>query len=495
MSSFAVRISFAVALVMLITISIIAALPDPAVYFTSNLTATTISTDITPIEQALLDRINGAVTSIDATIYDFERISLRDALIAAKQRGVTVRVVADDEARVTYAPHFATLETAGIPIVDDQDDTRIMHDKYLIIDHQSVWTGSTNLSDNDLTLNHNNSIVFTSAQVANVFQHDFDQMIAGNFGSNKTASLTTTLTYNGFPLELYFSPQDNAMSQVISEVEAATSSIDFAIFFFTEDALRDALMAAHNRGVAVRGLWDALGAGNGSSDDEALCAAGIPIKIENTSGKMHHKLMVIDANGAAPRVITGSLNWTDAADNRNSENTVIVHDRATTQSYEAAFQTMWNGITIAPCVEETPISQLYLPVVMAGVIPTPTPIPTATPTPAVVRFMKIVYNPAGDDVVGELVQLHNTGTAVNITGWKITDDGVAKYTFPSFTLNTGATVTVWTRSGTDTKTDLFWGRAQPIWNNEGDKATLTNSNGTIVATCSYAGGGVETTCD
>lgn len=495
MRNSAVRIFLAMGLVMLIAFSISAASSDPVVYLTSNLTATTISTDITPMEQALLDHINGAVTSIDAAIYDFERVSLRDALIAAKQRGVTVRVVADDEAHAdpSYALHFAALETAGIPIVDDQDSTRIMHDKYLIIDGQTVWTGSTNVSDNDLTLNHNNSIVFNSAQVANIFQYDFDQMIAGNFGSNKTASLTTTLTYNSFPLELYFSPQDNAISQVISEVEAATSSIDFAIFFFTEDTLRDALIAAHNRGVAIRGLWDTLGAGNGSSDDEALCAAGIPVKIENTSGKMHHKLMIIDANSDAPRVVTGSLNWTSAADNRNSENTVIVHDRATTQSYAAAFQTMWSGIAVAPCVEETPISQLYLPVVMAGV----TPIPTITPTPttSAIRLVRIVYNPNGDDVAGELVQLHNVGAAVNMTGWMLSDASVADYTFPAFTLNSGATVTVWTRSGTDTTTDLFWGRAQAVWNNDGDTATLMDSNGSIVDKCSYTGGGIEKTCD
>lgn len=419
---------------LMMLIALMATLFGPAVYLTSNLTAITISSGVTPMEQALLDRINGAGTSIDATIYDFERVSLRDALIAAKQRGVTVRVVTDDEAHATYASHFAALAAAGIPIVDDQDDTRIMHDKYLIIDHQTVWTGSTNLSDSDLTLNHNNSIVFTSGQVANVFQHDFDQMIAGNFGNSKTASLTTTLTYNGFPLEIYFSPQDNAMSQVISEVETAKRTIDFAIFFFAEDALRDALVAAHKRGVTIRGLWDALGASNGSSDDEALCAAGIPIKIENTSGAMHHKLMIIDANGTMPRVITGSLNWTSTADNRNSENTVIVYDQVTIQDYASAFQTMWNGITAAPCVKERTLTLLSMPPVMAGVASAPTLIAPPV-TRFVVRIASIVYNPARNDIVGELVQLHNTSGTINMTGWKLTDAANTRYTVPTLTLS------------------------------------------------------------
>jgi len=352
------------AVAVLLAVSAAATPPDPAVYLTDNLKAVATSPAVTAMEQALLEQIAGAATSIDAAIYDFERVSVRDALIAASQRGVAVRIVADDEARAnpSYAPHFALLDAAGIPIVDDQDDSRIMHDKYLIFDRQSVWTGSTNLSDNDFTLNHNNSIVFSDAEIATIFQADFDQMVAGRFGTQKTASPTTTVIYQGIPVELYFSPQDGAMAQVVSEVQAAETSIDFAIFYFTEDTLRDVLIDAHNRGVAIRGLWDALGAGNASSDDEALCVAGIPIKIEDTAGKMHHKLMVIDAQGSDPMVITGSLNWTVAADKRNSENTVIVHDAVTAQTYAAGIAALWDGIDALPCAAGT--ARLYLPVIV-----------------------------------------------------------------------------------------------------------------------------------
>ena len=152
-----------------------------------------------------------------------------------------------------------------------------------ILDGQVVWTGSTNWSDNDIGENHNNAVAFTSSEVAQVFQHDFDQMFGGKFGSAKTASPTTTLTYNGSPLEIYFSPQDNALDQIIAEVNAAQTSIDFAIFFFTDDGLRDALLAAKARGVAVRGVFDELGAANASSDDEALCAGGVQVRIEQTA--------------------------------------------------------------------------------------------------------------------------------------------------------------------------------------------------------------------
>jgi phosphatidylserine/phosphatidylglycerophosphate/cardiolipin synthase-like enzyme len=179
---------------------------------------------------------------------------------------VAVRVVTDDEARASNAskPFYDALAAEGIPIVDDRDDGRIMHNKYAIVDGEIVWTGSTNWSENDLVENHNNAIVFDSPAVAQVFLHDFDQMFSGKFGEAKTTSPTTTLTYAGRPLEIYFSPQDNALAEVVAEVNAAQSSIDFAIFFFTDDRLRDALIAAHGRGVRIRGIFDELGAGNAS---------------------------------------------------------------------------------------------------------------------------------------------------------------------------------------------------------------------------------------
>ena len=213
-------------------------------------------------------------------------------------------------------------------------------------------------------------------------------MVAGAFGLQKTASLTTHLMYNGSPLEIYFSPQDGSLAQVIAQVDAAQSTIDFAIFFFTEDALHDALIAAHARGVRIRGLWDELGAANGSSDDEALCAAGISLKIEDTPGKMHHKLMIVDAAGASPRVVTGSLNWTEAGDHRNSENTVIVYDAGTAQGYAAAFAGLWAAMEPAtqcnvgggPAVG----ASVYLPVAVRAIesVPTATATPTLIPIPS-----------------------------------------------------------------------------------------------------------------
>jgi phosphatidylserine/phosphatidylglycerophosphate/cardiolipin synthase-like enzyme len=161
-----------------------------------------------------------------------------------------------------------------------------MHNKFFVIDGQIVWSGSTNMTDTGFTYNHNNSLVFTSTELAAIYHTEFDEMfVAGLFGTAKTDNTTHTLTYAGAPLEIYFSPSDGAMAQVISEVAAADESIYFSIFFFTDDALRDALIARKQAGVTISGIFDLLGAGNQFSEDEVLCQAGIPIKVEHFGGR------------------------------------------------------------------------------------------------------------------------------------------------------------------------------------------------------------------
>ena len=56
-----------------------------------------------------------------AAIYGFDRVSVRDALIAAHNAGVTVRIATDDDtyADSDFQPHFSELEDAGIPVVND----------------------------------------------------------------------------------------------------------------------------------------------------------------------------------------------------------------------------------------------------------------------------------------------------------------------------------------------------------------------------------------
>ena len=399
-------------------------------YFTDNMAVTGASDVKTPMERALLFYLDGAKSAIDVAIYDFNRDSVRDALVAAHERGVTVRVVTDDETRFfndSHVPYYLSLEQAGITVKDDERENSIMHNKYFVVDDQLVWTGSTNISDNGFSRNHNNSIVLTGTQVADVYLRDFDQMWAGDFSVAKTATPEQRMNRSGEAVEVYFSPKDDAMAKIIQEVERARTSIDFAIFFLTDDALRDALIAAHKRGVVVRGLWDRLGAESPFSGDEALCASGIPIRTEDTIGKMHNKMMVIDASGERPRVITGSMNWTGSGDRSNDENTVILRNAEAAGRYVAEFDEMWD--TLGPgteCTQEGAVES------------TSETTMGAVSVPGEIRIVSIVFNPDGDDVAGEYVVVQNSGhREQNLADRTLRDESNNTYSFPAFALAAG----------------------------------------------------------
>ncbi|WP_095645595.1 lamin tail domain-containing protein [Methanosarcina spelaei] len=83
----------------------------------------------------------------------------------------------------------------------------------------------------------------------------------------------------------------------------------------------------------------------------------------------------------------------------------------------------------------------------------------------------------------EWVRISNTGSyPVSLKGWKIEDEGNKHtYTFQSYILNAGTTVTVFTGKGTSSTTELYWQLDDPIWNNDGDTAYLYDHSGKLIS--------------
>jgi hypothetical protein len=299
-------------------------------------------------------------------------------------------------------------------------------------------------------------------------------MWAGSFHKDKSDDTPHLFDYNGTALESYFSPTDLVAFEVRDELAHADESIHFAMFFWTDDLLTARVIDRLEAGVSVYGVLDQLGAANVSSDDETLCATGARIKIEDFAGKVHHKFAVIDVDGSDPVVILGSYNWTESGAYENDENTLIIHDAALAQAYYAEWQRLWSAISVDRMCNPF---EVYLPLVSKNWSP---------PIPADVNITFIDYDPPGDDVQGEYVQITNSGgTAANVTNWTLRDDASHVFTFPAFTLNPGASVKVWTKAGTNTATDLYWGSGAAIWNNTGDCAYLRDAGGTPIDTSCY----------
>lgn len=92
----------------------------------------------------------------------------------------------------------------------------------------------------------------------------------------------------------------------------------------------------------------------------------------------------------------------------------------------------------------------------------------------------------GDNLNDEYVTITNTGdTPIDLDGWTLSDAAGHTYEFGDITLDSNASLTLHTGSGTDTETDVYWGSNRPIWNNDGDTIIVQNASGDIVAQTSY----------
>ena len=129
-----------------------------------------------------------------------------------------------------------------------------------------------------------------------------------------------------------------------------------------------------------------------------------------------------------------------------------------------------------------------------------TPLLAAAPASAtpLVRIVKIHYRQTGTNLDTEYIVLKNTtAKSIHLSGWKVISAPSSDnqhYVFPATTLGAGKTITLYTGSGTDTAGKRYWGAPDPRWDNDGDKAILRNTSGTLIDTCQYAGGGTVAYC-
>ena len=145
-------------------------------------------------------------------------------------------------------------------------------------------------------------------------------------------------------VEPYFvSPRvDHVIKRILlGLIDSARETMDIAIYSFTDDDLGRAVVQAHRRGVAVRVIMDTSQRKARGGEYERLVNAGIPVIVEEVSGLMHHKFMVIDGEV----VVTGSYNWSRSADDRNFENAVVIRDPEVAEAFEEEFERLWEALS------------------------------------------------------------------------------------------------------------------------------------------------------
>ena len=258
------------------------------------------------------------------------------------------------------------------------------HNKFAIIcepngNPQSVATGSYNLTDNATERQNNALLIIRAPEVAQVYLEQFNQLWgsagfefdrdqsqlrarsgAGFWQTYRDLS-RTELVPARFPgespmvVEVLFSPSPlepaindpakqvtHDTNRVVDFVQRARNSIHFAAFYFTDDAVGQAVSAQMSREVVISGISDNEGAGSQYSEfhftmwhkgeilEGSLNPGVTPFHITdvrvNADYVVHHKFFVVDAGAAGAAVIAGSRNFTDAAGRENDENMLIIQD-------------------------------------------------------------------------------------------------------------------------------------------------------------------------
>lgn len=291
------------------------------------------------IEDAVIEAIDNADSTIDGAFFEFNVEGITNALIRARQRGVEIRLVLDDDHAVfDDESTVEDLEDAGIEFVDDSRGA-LMHHKFMIIDGQELWMGSMNFTQNGLYRNNNNLVRLDNTDIIANYQAEFEEMYidkAFSATANPRNVPFRELKDGDVIVETYFSPEDGDAieARIVELVNEADSSVYIMTFNMTSDDVGQAILSRHNDGLDVQAVFENTGSLTEFSEMPRLGCAGASVRQDGNPGILHHKVIIIDKE----IVVTGSFNFSNSARDNNSENVLIVHDADFTNAYVEEFE-------------------------------------------------------------------------------------------------------------------------------------------------------------
>lgn len=144
-------------------------------------------------------------------------------------------------------------------------------------------------------------------------------------------------------IQVFFTPGDDAAGSIIKAINSARQQVLVQAFSFTHPGIAQALIAAHQRGVEVKLIADLDQTRKIRQNRIAeMAAAGVPVWLDGEHNGAHNKVMIIDAdsaNVAEIGVITGSYNFTNAAQYKNAENVLLLRaNRSLAKAYQRNWQ-------------------------------------------------------------------------------------------------------------------------------------------------------------
>ncbi len=137
------------------------------------------------------------------------------------------------------------------------------------------------------------------------------------------------------PVKVCFTPESQCTPGIVDAINSAKSSIFVQAYSFTSAPIANALVAAKKRGVDVRVIIDKRTEETKGAKVKTLLTGNVPVLIDVVPGIAHNKVMIIDD----AYVLTGSFNFTQAADTRNVENILLLQDPELAKLYKNNWKT------------------------------------------------------------------------------------------------------------------------------------------------------------
>jgi competence ComEA-like helix-hairpin-helix protein len=282
------------------------------------------------------------------------------------------------------------LSNSKVPMIDDTEDgskgTGLMHHKFVIVDGQTVIVSSANFTLSGIhgdflqpgsRGNANHVLIINSPELATIFTDEFNLLWGDGeggetdslFGLQKTIRGAEALNIGNSQVQVQFSPTSKTKPWEISSnglinrvLNTANQSVDFALFVFSAQDLVNSLENVSQQGVKIRGLIDPSFAYRYYSEglDMMGIALGNQCKYEldnhpwqqpiSTVGipnlapgdKLHHKFGIVDNQ----TIITGSHNWSEAANTTNDETVLIIKNSVVAAHFKREFERLYQTASL-----------------------------------------------------------------------------------------------------------------------------------------------------
>ena len=125
--------------------------------------------------QAIAEHFAAARSTVDVCVFTITDDRISDAIRSAARRGVTIRIVTDNEKAGDFGSDIDALRRAGIPVAIDTSPAH-MHHKFVIFDQKTLLTGSYNWTRSAFQENQENLIALSEPDMIAAFQRVFDEL-------------------------------------------------------------------------------------------------------------------------------------------------------------------------------------------------------------------------------------------------------------------------------------------------------------------------------